>query len=160
MLANENNAEALSWYKKALEELGTTEIVGGEHNERIVEYHATTSLHADTDEVPWCSSFVNWCMEQVGIKGTGSAAARSWLKWGMRIEEPRTGCLVVLKRGDNPRSGHVGFFVESVNHGKHINIVGGNQSNMVKLATYPAEDVLAYVWPKGSEKRKTFGSKV
>lgn len=138
----------------ALQELGVKEIVGVEDNPRVIEYHSTTSLHADTDEVPWCSSFVNWCITQAGLKGTNSAAARSWLKWGHKVEKPTLGCLVVMSRGNSPTSGHVGFFIESVNHDKHINIIGGNQDNMVKLQTFPVDRVLAYIIPKTSETKK------
>jgi len=38
------------------------EIPGSDHNQRILEYHATTTLpsgDAGRDETPWCSSFVN-----------------------------------------------------------------------------------------------------
>ncbi|HEX5760734.1 MAG TPA: TIGR02594 family protein [Thermoanaerobaculia bacterium] len=71
-------------------------------NPRIVEYHRTTSLRATDDEVPWCSAFVNWCMREAGLRGTGSAAARSWLTWGSRLATPRRGCVTVLRRGTNP----------------------------------------------------------
>jgi hypothetical protein len=46
-------------YEIAKAELGTTEVPGTQNNPRILEYHATTTLKATTDEVPWCSSFVN-----------------------------------------------------------------------------------------------------
>ena len=66
------------WIDIAKGEMHQAEIPGPMANPRIVEYHATTSLKATFDEVPWCSAFVNWVMEQAGIKGTGSAKARSW----------------------------------------------------------------------------------
>eukprot|EP01156_Anaeramoeba_ignava_P011257 Anaeramoba_ignava/a482504_22.p5 GENE.a482504_22~~a482504_22.p5 ORF type:complete len:143 (+),score=5.17 a482504_22:255-683(+) len=74
------------WFKIALEEMwaGVTEIRGRKHNPRIIEYHKSTTLRASNDETAWCSSFVNWCIEQAGLKGTDSAAARSWLKWGKK----------------------------------------------------------------------------
>ena len=51
------------WLEIALKEVGVSEIKGGE-NKRILEYHASTTLKAKEDEIPWCSSFVNWCMVQ------------------------------------------------------------------------------------------------
>ncbi len=52
---------AASWMKIALAELGVHEnSLPGHQNQRIIQYHAATSLKAQTDEVPWCSSFVNW----------------------------------------------------------------------------------------------------
>jgi uncharacterized protein (TIGR02594 family) len=86
-----------TWMAVARGEIGQVERRGGE-NPRIVAYHATTALAAREDEVPWCSSFVNWVMERAGYRGTGSAAASSWLRWGVELEAPRPGCVTVLKR--------------------------------------------------------------
>src|SRR6266516_1789775 len=60
------------WMSIAEGELGIHEnSLPGENNQRILEYHQTTTLAALTDEVPWCSSFVNWVMKKAGRKGTG-----------------------------------------------------------------------------------------
>jgi len=64
------------WLVIARGEIGQKEIKGGKHNPRILEYHATTTRKATTDEVSWCSSFVNWCMTQAGYEGTNSAWAK------------------------------------------------------------------------------------
>lgn len=128
-------------YEYAKQEIGVKEILGGEHNPRILEYHATTTLKATDDETSWCSSFVNWCVIQAGLKGTNSAAARSWLTWGHETKEPKEGDIVVFKRG-NPPSGHVAFFVKK--EGNFIHVLGGNQSDQVKVSAYKAEDLLSY----------------
>ncbi len=133
------------WYGIAERELGETEIRGSDHNPRIIEYHATTTLAATTDEVPWCSSFVNWCFKQVHTEGTRSAAARSWLRWGKSLTEPRKGCVVVFSSSRGPRSGHVGFFERL--SGNHIVVLGGNQANSVNLSSYPMSRLLGYRWP-------------
>lgn len=137
-----------TWLEVAEKEEGTHEIAGASHNRRIIEYHATTTLKATTDETPWCSAFVNWCMKQVAIDGTNSAAARSWLKWGKALEEPEIGCIVVFKRGSNPQSGHVAFVVEDL--GDKLRVLGGNQGDAVKLSVYPKYDVLGYRWPESA----------
>ncbi len=138
----------VAWFEiaKQEEENDIREISGGEHNPRIIEYHQTTSLKATDDETPWCSSFVNWCMEKAGYSGTGSAAARSWLKWGEQLDAPRTGCLVVLKRGKNPTQGHVGFYW--ADKSPRILLLGGNQGNEVSISSYSKADVIDYRWPK------------
>lgn len=134
------------WLNIANAENGVHEISGEEDNERIVEYHSTTTLKADDDETPWCSAFVNWCMKQAGIEGTNLANARSWLTWGKKLERPQVGCVVIMKRGDNPKSGHVGLLVEEHEH--FIIVLGGNQSDCVKLSTFPKETVIGYRWPE------------
>lgn len=133
------------WMKIAKAEIGQAEREGeSDNNPRILEYLATTGEFR-TDETPWCSAFANWAMIKVGEKGTNSAVARSWLKWGEAIEEPRYGCLVVFKRGNSEWQGHVGFYVKS--EGDNIFVLGGNQSNTVSIAPRSKADLLGYRWP-------------
>jgi|GEM_PF-1164548 len=136
------------WYTLAKQEMeaGVAEIAGDEHNPRILEYHQTTTLKADDDEKAWCSAFINWCVEMTGVKGSGSAAARSWLQWGFRLMNPRLGCVVVFSRGRNPAHGHVGFYVGEAD-GK-VMVVGGNQGDQVSVAGYAKDRVLGYRWPR------------
>lgn len=135
-----------NWLDIARAELGQRGKPGPEHNPRIIQYHRATTLQATSDEVPWCSSFANWCMERAGIRGTRSAAARSWLKWGRELKEPRRGCVVVLRRGRNPAAGHVGFYMGE-RKGRII-LLGGNQGNRVCTVSFPARDLLGYRWPE------------
>ncbi len=139
-----------TWFAIAMREMetGVDEVAGPEHNPRIVEYHQSTSLKATDDETPWCSSFVNWCMEQAGEEKTNSAMARSWLKWGEALAEPRKGCVAVFSRGNIPTAGHVGFYVDEING--RILLLGGNQSNQININSYPKSSLLGYRWPKGT----------
>ena len=148
------------WYVLAHGEIGQSEISGKLHNNtRILDYHRSTNLNetlAAKDETPWCSSFVNWCIEGSGLKGTDSARARSWLKWGETLEIPRQGCIVVFARPSaGPKSGHVGFFIKET--AERIRVLGGNQSNQVKESNYGKGDLLGYRWPKGKPKPVTTG---
>lgn len=120
------------WLEIARGELGTNEVRGARDNARVVEYHQTTTLRATDDETSWCSSFVNWTMEQAGIRGTDSAAARSWLNWGESVPinsaSVRPGDVIVFPRGNNPAQGHVAIVDEVLANGR-VRVVGGNQSN-------------------------------
>jgi len=133
------------WIPRAKGEIGTKEIRGQEHNPRVLEYHAQTTLKATTDEVPWCSAFVTWVMEKSQIPSTRSAWARSWLNWGQELEEPVMGCIVVLSRGGSPTKGHVGFYMGEKDG--YLHILGGNQGNEVKISKYGKERLLSYRWP-------------
>lgn len=143
------------WLVIASKELGIHEIRGGE-SKRILEYHATTSLAAKEDEIPWCSSFVNWCMKKAGFLGTGSAAAKSWLKWGVALAEPKEGAICVIRQkkfGDDAVTGsatgyHVGFFL-GIEDGR-LRMLGGNQSDSVKISTFGLSSytIEGYRWPK------------
>jgi uncharacterized protein (TIGR02594 family) len=150
LVPDNSSAEAASpespkWLEAAAREIGVEEVPGPGDNPRILEYHKATTLKATDDSVAWCSSFVNWCIKQAGIQGSGSAAARSWLNWGKTLDNPRNGCIVVLKRGNNPNNGHVAFYVGD--EGSSIRLLGGNQSNRVKVSPFPKSMVLSYRWP-------------
>jgi uncharacterized protein (TIGR02594 family) len=131
-----------TWYEIAKRELGVKELRGIADNPRIIEYHATTKLRATDDEVPWCSSFVNWCIVRAGYIGTSSAAARSWAKWGTKIDKPVKGCIVVLTRTGG---GHVGFYEDGDEF--TIEVLGGNQDDAVNVRKYRASRLLCYVLP-------------
>lgn len=136
------------WIQIAKKEIGVKETQGGE-TKRILEYHATTTLRASEDEVPWCSSFVNWVMIKSGYNGTNLAAARSWLAFGQKSMTFKKYSIVVFKRGNNGWSGHVAFAMADL--GKTIRVLGGNQSNSVNYSNYNKSDVLGYMTPTESE---------
>ena len=135
-----------AWLSIANAEVGVACYPVGQSNPRITEYHDTTNIPGYDDKASWCSSFVNWCLAQAGINGTGSALARSWLDWGQALSEPLPACIVVLSRED-PSSwkGHVGFYLRS--DAQHIYLLGGNQLGQVREHFYPLDCVLAYRWP-------------
>ncbi len=128
--------------------LDIREVPGGSHNPRIVMYHATTKDGAAADEVAWCSSFMNYCVEQAGMVGTDSKWAMSWhdSRWGLEVTgTPRDGDIVVWRRREQSASGaikggHVAFWVGDAGDG--VTILGGNQSNRVKISTYPKKGVM------------------
>ncbi len=148
-LPDDNLGDEFPWFEIAKGEIGVEEIPGSAHNPRIIEYHATTTLRATSDEVAWCSAFVNWSLQQAGYGGTNSAAAKSWLRWreGKAINTPRTGCIVIFDRGTQPWQGHVAFYVGE-NGSEHIYVLGGNQSNQVKISSYRKRKIVGYRWPE------------
>lgn len=128
------------WLAIAQAEIGQAEFNGGGDNPRIEVYHGTTKGGAAPDSVPWCSSFVNFCVRNAGLEGTDSKMARSWMDWGSDAAGFTPGCVVILKRGAPPL-GHVGFFVGT--EGGRIRLLGGNQSNRVGIASFDADKVIA-----------------
>jgi uncharacterized protein (TIGR02594 family) len=134
------------WLAIARRELGVARHEAPRSNPRITAYHAGTNLEGFDDKVSWCSSFVHWCLAGAGMRGTGSGLARSWLDWGIELEAPKTGCIVVLTR-DDPLSwkGHVGFFLHADE--ARIHLLGGNQLGAVREHHYPRGAVLGYRWP-------------
>lgn len=141
----------LLWFELALreEQTGVQELPGRRENPRILDYFKTTTYKTTSDETPWCSAFANWCIHNAKLKGTRSAAAVSWLKWGWKLDSPRRGCIVVLWReevGADPDKGHVGFYYGE--KGDSIRLLGGNQGNRVSIKSFPKKLVRSYRWPK------------
>ena len=136
----------LPWMSIASAEIGVRAFGPGQSNPRIVEYHDGTNIRGYDDKASWCSSFVNWTFAQVGIAGTGSALARSWLEWGEPLDKPSPGCIAVLSRDDpNGWKGHVGFFLRADT--EYVYLLGGNQLGEVREHLYPMAGVLGYRWP-------------
>lgn len=143
------------WLTIAIHQLGVQEIAGKMANPKIVEYLRTTKLPDSmrvSDETPWCSAFVNWCMERSGIPGTGLANARSWLTWGESLAKPKRGAVMVFAddaRG--PSAGHVTFYWETtttlIGGSTLYDCLGGNQGNKVCMRRYPPARLLAIRWP-------------
>ena len=146
-----------AWLRAAYIELrhGVREVPGAEANARIIEYHRSTSLKATSDEVAWCAAFVGWALHKAGTVATGSAAARSYIGWGVGVSlrHPPIGAMVVLARGEGPQpgpevrdaQGHVGFFWSHGGPGELV-VLGGNQGDRVSLATYPVHRLLGVRW--------------
>lgn len=124
------------------------EVTGDRNNPRIVLYHGTTSDGQASDEVAWCSSFVNFCVEQVGLRGTESKWAMSWHSsgWGTDVtNSPQEGDIAVFRRRQGSPSGtqlggHVGFWLRA--SGDRITLLGGNQGNRVSITECPTMGLL------------------
>ena len=134
-----------TWLRIAKMEIGQKEIPGDKHNPRIVEYGEAVDLEVSDDETPWCSIVMNWIFLKAGIKGTGKANARSWLKWGIKLIVPRPGCVVIFKRGNSTWKGHVAYWISETE--TQIYCLGGNQNNEFGYKYYNKSDLLGYRWP-------------
>ena len=123
------------WLEIAQGELGINE---RDNKDRIREYFIETGMleYWEYDKVvDWCSIFGNFCLMKDFYPGTGSPAAISFLKYGIKLDEPREGCGVVLAR-INPLDwrSHFGFFLDMDK--VRIKLLGGNQGNSVSKAWY------------------------
>jgi uncharacterized protein (TIGR02594 family) len=132
--------------KIAFNELGTEEIVGSNDNPEVLKYAKDTGIKGITnDEIPWCSTFVNWVAWKSGLQYTKKANARSWLNVGKKVSSPEPGDVVVFWR-ESPKSwkGHVGIFLGISTDKKRVYCLGGNQGNRVSVSAYRLNTVLSY----------------
>lgn len=132
--------------KIAFNELGTEEFTGDKHNPEILKYAKDTKIAGiTTDEIAWCSTFVNWVAWKAGLQFSGKANARSWLNVGTKVASPEPGDIVVFWR-ESPQSwkGHVGIFTGISFDKKRVYCIGGNQGNRVSVSGYRLDTVLSF----------------
>ncbi len=135
------------WYQLALKERGVLEGAGAIDNPRVQAYYRDAGFpQIKHDAVPWCAAFLGAMLKRSGHKPSGSLLARSYEKYGIHLEHPRLGCIVVLTRGRSSFLGHVCFWA-GPGLGLGGNQSDGNQSDMVSIARFDPRKVLAYRWP-------------
>jgi len=134
------------WLAAAWAELGQHEVSGPATNPRIRQFFADAGHPAvEHDEVAWCAAFLGACLERSGNASTQSLLARSYLDWGLSLDEARLGAVAVLSRGPDPALGHVGFIVGET--GAHLVLLGGNQSGAVTVEAFEQSRLLGLRWP-------------
>ncbi len=121
---------------------GTKEIYGPENNPKIVEFfHATGHRNINNDETHWCSAFIMYCAKMNGFVYPKNALARSWMKVGKKVDQPKVGDLAVFGWGESYH-GHVVIFLGETD-GMIIGL-GGNQNDEVNVMVLSKENLLGY----------------
>jgi uncharacterized protein (TIGR02594 family) len=130
--------------------VGIQEVGGQLDNPAIMAMLTLDAKWPTGDEVPWCSAFANYICWLCRMPRSKDLRARSWLRVGRGIElqDAEPGDIIVIKRGTGEQPGpdvydapgHVGFYA-GMFHG-FIEILGGNQSDTVKISRYPVDRLL------------------
>lgn len=137
-----------SWIKIARSLEGASEVKGSKHNPEILQMWKDIKRGGiKDDETPWCAAFVGACLERAGIKSSRFESAKSYLDWGIKLDKPVDGCIVVFTRSGG---GHVGFVVGQDSKGNLL-VLGGNQQDQVKVSAFGLDRVSGYRWPSGIE---------
>lgn len=132
------------WLDIARAELGVMETPGPGSNPRVIEYFAAAGhREIKNDDTAWCAAFANFCLEEAGVRGTMSLAARSFQRWGKKTK-PVPGAIVVLPRGSGWQ-GHVEI-VDKV-EGEFFWAIGGNVKNSVRRTRRRTIDAIDFRWP-------------
>lgn len=133
-----------AYYKDALKDLGVLEwVLDGKRKrpnpavQRIIEKGGGGDQFDCIDQ-PWCAWYINGKLAFNGANGTRSGMARSFLKWGVPVEEAdaKKGDIVVLWRGpkNDGVTGHVGMLVDLKEDS--FTLLGGNQGDKVCIETF------------------------
>lgn len=129
---------------------GIQEVGGSVDNPQILAMLKLDNDWPEGDEVPWCSAFVNYIAWLLRLPRSKNLRARSWLTVGrgVSMDEVEVGDIIILKRGSGVQPGpevieapgHVGFYAGRT--GDLIEVLGGNQSDTVKISRYPVKKLL------------------
>lgn len=113
------------WMPVAQSQIGINEL---DNPDKIRTYHQVGGGLMREPTVAWCAAFVGWCLAQVGINGTKSAASRSYLKYGKSVGTTNVpfGSIAVFGV-PNSGQGHVAFVQQD--NGSTLTCIGGNQSD-------------------------------
>ena len=135
------------WFRNARSYLGLREYPGKRSNSKILNWWKLIRAKYRDDETPWCAAFVGGTLEEVLIRSTRSAAARSYDKWGVKLKQPSLGCVVTFWRG-SPKSwkGHVGYVVGRDQDGR-LMVLGGNQGDSVSIKAFSDSRIIGFYWP-------------
>jgi len=141
------------WLTHARTYIGTKELAGAGTSPVIAGWLTRLRSSWRDDETPWCGTFVAGVFTCFEIAPADQwYRARAWLNWGVPLEAPRAGCVVVFERG--PAAGHVGFVVGEDSRGNVLTL-GGNQGDAVSIASFPRRRVLGFRWPTGEPMPET-----
>ena len=111
--------------------IGTKEIVGKDHNPKILQWAKDLGMEKTytNDEIPWCGLFMAHVCRLAGVDGVVNPLwARNWNNFGTRQVQAMLGDVLVFARESG---GHVGIYVGE--DAKAYHVLGGNQGDAVSI---------------------------
>ncbi len=120
-------------------------------NESLKRYFNRTKLTRgmNPEQTPWCAAFVNVALNTVGLKGSGSNIATSFMNWGEpgTLEDLAPGDVLVVHRGKKPgeKGAHAGIATgktQVIDGVTMIEMIGGNEGDKVKSSFRRLKDVI------------------
>ena len=108
-----------------------------------------TTAPNDNKEGSWCAAYICWTLNKSGFKvhDKWRMASQSFRYFKdtlyKKINKPIFGAISLYTSMRNPRHGHVGYLFGRTPSGKNI-LLGGNQNNRLKFASYPAHGFGSY----------------
>lgn len=134
------------WVIEAEKDIGVREIQGVTHEPKILSWWKNIGLGGiKDDEKPYCAAWLGAKLKDAGCEYLRSGWARDYLDYGVKLDKPVFGCIVVLYRKGG--GGHTGFGMGYNREGKLL-ILGANQNNEVNISAFDVDRVLGYRYPK------------
>lgn len=103
--------------------LGANEVA---NHDQLDAYIHQGGINLDPRQQPWCAAFVNAALAHAGVKGTGTAWAPDFLKWGQPVanNDVREGDVLVANNGH-----HVGLVAEDGVKDGMVHLIAGNEND-------------------------------
>jgi uncharacterized protein (TIGR02594 family) len=137
----------LDIYELASRFIGLREVPGHVNNPQIMAMLQLDQSWPDSDEVAWCSAYVNYVAWLAGYERSKSLRARSWMLVGLESPYPQRGDGVVLRQNlSDPGKevveypGHAGFLDRIV---LKYWVLAGNQNNEICVAPFDPRLVIS-----------------
>ena len=97
----------------------------------------------------WCAAFISWALETAGISNLRSMSSQAYNSYGQPVQwrnyvNIRKWDIVVFK-SKTRGGGHVGFIKSIDPNNQKLEVLGGNQSNTLKVSTYRFESRSQYI---------------
>ena len=106
-------------------------------------------MQIDPVRVEWCAAFINAALRENGYSGSeyvteNTLLARGFLDYGVKVDEPQVGDIVVLRRGTEGWQGHVGFYVDQkeINGTLYYALLSGNNNESVDIDWFSTRKVI------------------
>ncbi len=118
---------------EAIKHLGTKEIIGKDHNRKILDWAKELGWQEvyTNDEIPWCGLFIGYCAKKTGVQVVNNPLrALAWNNYGTAVKqgEEMLGDILTFTRSGG---GHVGIYIGEDK--THFHVLGGNQNNEVSI---------------------------
>lgn len=110
----------------------------------LQEFFSSQGISCNPKTTPWCAAFVNSCERSAGFKGNGRLNARSFLTYGVNIDEENAeeGDILIFDFEGDGIHGHVTYFVEWDDDNNQVKCLGGNQTDQVCYAYYSQDKIV------------------
>ncbi|MCO5092075.1 TIGR02594 family protein [Bosea sp. (in: a-proteobacteria)] len=144
------------WYEELLRRKGLHEVKS--RSALMAWLRADGKTLGDPAKLPWCGDAIQTCLALTlpdEPQPVNPYLARNWLKFGVGLDEPALGCILVFWRGSKTgTSGHVGLYAGEDAQG-YLHVLGGNQSDAITIARLDKARLLGMRWPATYPKQTT-----
>jgi uncharacterized protein (TIGR02594 family) len=119
------------------------------HNKSLSDWLKIGKWLGDPAKLPWCGDAVETCivktLPQEPVPGN-PFFAQNWKAFGINPGGPIVGAIGVIRWSAS--AGHVGLVADYDARRKKVTMLGGNQSDSIRLSAFDLDSFIAFRWPR------------